>query len=498
MSDQTDRAEGTPAGAGARGGFGDVLLVGLGSSTAAAADYLLARLGAPDGVASLTVYAGRPTATTADRAAALEARGARVVTGEQAVSGHYDLGVVSPGVPIIGDFYRSAREACAELVSEPELAWRESPRDWVGITGTNGKTTTTTLVTSLLRRAGIKARAVGNIGLPPIACVDAREPGEVFVAELSSFQLASSPRLAPRVGVLLNVTPDHVEWHGTLEAYAQAKASLFDHMGQRDLCVLGDDETCRALAGRLEARGMRVCVVSGTAPEGCACAARGGWIDGQGRLVVRLDGRDHVLARFTDMALKGAHNAQNALAAAACALEMGASDEAVTDGLLAFRPLEHRIEPCGVDAAGVRFYDDSKGTNVDATLKALGAFAPGTVVLLAGGHDKGTDLGAFAQACMSACHAVVAYGEAGERFARALRDAAAARPGDAPVIRQAPHMREAFDAGLALARPGDAVLLSPACSSFDEFSGYEERGRIFKGWVAEELSARAAAREGER
>jgi UDP-N-acetylmuramoylalanine--D-glutamate ligase len=167
MSDQTDRAEGAPAGAGARGGFGDVLLVGLGSSTAAAADYLLARLGAPDGVASLTVYAGRPTATTADRAAALEARGARVVTGEQAVSGHYDLGVVSPGVPIIGDFYRSAREACDELVSEVRVrVARERRRQrGVGITGTNGKTTTTRVTAPrFCAHAGMNARAVGNIG----------------------------------------------------------------------------------------------------------------------------------------------------------------------------------------------------------------------------------------------------------------------------------------------------------------------------------------------
>ncbi|MEE8717276.1 MAG: UDP-N-acetylmuramoyl-L-alanine--D-glutamate ligase [Coriobacteriales bacterium] len=476
------------AGAGPTQGFGDVLLVGMGASTGAAAEYLL---GCAEGqVRSLTLYLGKAGEAARERARGLAGRGVRVVEGTEDVEGHYDLGVVSPGVPQIGGFYASARAACDELVSEPELAWRESPRDWVAITGTNGKTTTTTLTAELLRGAGVPARTVGNIGLPPIACVRDRARGEVFVAELSSFQLASTSRIAPRVAALLNVTPDHVEWHGTLDAYAQAKARLFDNMGPGDLCVLGDDEACRSLAGVLRARGLRVCVVSlGGEPE--PCRADAAWLDGDGRLTVRLGGRDHALCRFGDMLLKGPHNAQNSLVAAACALEMGADDASVERGLLAFQPLEHRIEPCGTDARGVSFYDDSKGTNVDATDHALDAFEAGRVVLLVGGHDKGTDLTAFAEHCLRACRAVVAYGQAGPRFARAVRDADERLSGACAVL-EAPHMLDACEASLGVARPGDVVLLSPACSSFDEFSGYVERGEVFKGWVARTLGADAA------
>lgn len=460
-------------------GFGDVLLAGMGASTGAAAEYLLS-LG-EDSPTSITLYTGTAGEKALARARELEARGVRVVTGTSSVEGRFDLGIISPGIPQISDFYASAQASCGELVSEPELAWRESPRDWVAITGTNGKTTTTTLAAELLKRSGISARTVGNIGLPPIACVRDRKPGEVFVAELSSFQLASSRLIAPRVAALLNITPDHVEWHGSLEAYARAKEKLFDHMGADDLCVLGSDEACARIAAQLEARGLRVCGLQADEPP-CACRANAAWQDAQGRLVVRLNGCDHVLCSADDMLLKGPHNVQNALAAAACVLEMGASDDAVAAGLAEFAPLEHRIEPCGSSPAGVAFYDDSKGTNVDATDKALDAFAPGAVVLLVGGHDKGTDIGDFARHCVRVCHAVVAYGQAGPRFAEAIREAAASEKSPCAVA-EAAHMIDACEASLALARPGDAVLLSPACSSFDEFSGFEERGRVFKDWV---------------
>lgn len=466
--------------------YGRVALMGLGVSTQAAADYLLAL---PAGsFEALDAYMGdRPKPRVVEQARSLASRGVCVREGS-VLDEEYDLGIVSPGVPAMGAFYASALRHCAELVSEPELAWRASPQRWVGITGTNGKTTTTSLATQLLRASGVPARPVGNIGLPPLACVLDRGPEEVFVAELSSFQLESSVRLAPHVGVLLNVTPDHVEWHGSLDAYARAKERLFANMGADDLAVLGQDEVCREVTGRLRARGVRT-IVLGEEAEGAPDAA---WLDAEGRLVVRLRGEGHVLCSFDDLAIKGPHNALNALAACACALEMGADDESVIAGLVAFAPLEHRIEPCG-EVRGVRFYDDSKGTNVDATEKALGAFAPGTLVLMLGGHDKGTDLSEFAPRCLSAARVVVTYGEAGERFRQVLEAARAAEGvGDGCVVESAPHMREAFDVAVRMALPGDTVLLSPACSSYDEFSGYEERGRTFKRWVGELEAASAA------
>ena len=360
-----------------------------------------------------------------------------------------------------------------------ELAWRESPRDWVAVTGTNGKTTTTSLVRHLFEEAGRPVRAVGNIGLPPVACVADRAEGEVFAAELSSFQLHGTVLFAPRVAVLLNVTPDHLEWHGTFEAYAADKERVFANMTGRDLCVLGDDGPCRAMAERLRLRGLPVVVV-GEVP--CACEAHGAWLADDGRLTVRLGGREHALCRWDKMALKGPHNLQNSLAAATAALFMGVSDEAVARGLLGFSPLAHRVEPCG-EADGVAFVDDSKATNTDAALKALAAFEAGHVVLLLGGHDKLTDLTDLARAAVDRCRVVVAYGEAGERIEGALRAAAAERPG-ASVVRAAT-MARAFEAACAAAQPGDTVLLSPACSSFDEFSGYKQRGEAFQRLVAE-------------
>lgn len=470
--------------------LGDVALVGLGSSTLAAARYLLPLLGTR--VDSLTVYAGSVSDARRAEAQQLADAGARVVPDVQELDGHYDLGVMSPGIPQVSAFYASARQHCDELVSEPELAWRESPRDWVGITGTNGKTTTTSLTTALLDVAGIPARAVGNIGLPPVSCVADRRDGEVLVAELSSFQLAGTHRFRPKVGVVLNVTPDHVEWHGTLEEYARAKERMFENMGEGDVAFFGPDETCRCMAARAGERGV-ACAILGQVPR--ADDAQGAWLDGQGRLVVRLGGADHVLARFADMHLKGDHNLQNSLAAAACALAMGASDEAVTRGLLAFEPLAHRIQPCG-ERHGVRFFDDSKGTNVDATEKAVCSFDPGSLVVLLGGHDKQTDLASLAHTVVSHARVAVCYGEAGARFREALLaaggvpvdaagDMCSACEGEGCHVICAPHMREAFECACASCREGDAVLLSPACSSFDEFSGYVQRGETFQAWVAQ-------------
>lgn len=463
---------------------GNIVLLGLGASTEAAARYLAPLM--PGKVASVTLVVPRLGEAQHATAHELEELGVHVVEGFEGLEGAFDLGVVSPGIPCIGDFYRWGERHCSELISEPELAWRVSPKGWVGITGTNGKTTTTTLACELLRASGMAACTVGNIGLPPIACVADRKPGEVFVAELSSFQLESSKDLAPHVGVLLNVTPDHVEWHGSLEAYAQAKEKLFANMACDDVAVLGDDEACRAVAGRLGARGVRVARL-GHAPAGDTPDAA--WVDEHHNLVVRLRGRDHVLCGVDDMQIKGAHNVQNALAAAVCALEMGADAGAVKRGLVAFAPLAHRIEPCGC-VGGVEFYDDSKGTNADATIKAIGSFAPGRVVVLLGGHDKGTDLSELADTVATCCKAAVCYGEAGPRFHDELARAVSRHPGCELAL--APKMRDAFDAARGLACAGDVVLLSPACSSFDEFKGYVQRGEVFQGWVAD--LAREAAR----
>ena len=458
--------------------LGDVAVLGLGRTGESVADYLLGLM--PERVSSVSVFGGGAS-TPGDKTRELEGRGARVVCGTDVVDGRYDLVVASPGIPDSSDFFVSAREHATEVIGEPELAWRESPQRWVAITGTNGKTTTTSLATHLLGAAGIRAESVGNIGTPPTEALATRDAETWFVAELSSFQLATTRLFHPRVAVLLNVTPDHLEWHHTMEAYAAAKEKAFANMCGDDLAVVSvDDEWCRAAAERLEARGLRVCRLSvhDEPSAGTAAFLR------DGTLVVRLAGVEHELARVTDLKIFGLHNAENALAAAVVALELGASEGDVREGLASFSPIEHRIEPAG-EVGGVRFVNDSKATNTDSVEKALTAFDAGSIVVMLGGHDKGTDLTSLARAVRERCREAVCFGAAGERIARALEEV----PSELVVVR-APHLREAFDAAVGCARLGETVLLSPSCSSFDEFANMAERGRFFKGLVRD-LSERA-------
>ncbi len=461
--------------------LGDVCVLGLGKTGEGVAAYLAGLLGSR--VSSVTLYGGA-SSKEGPATRALEELGVRVVTGTEQVEGCYDLVVASPGIPEHSAFAEAARACATEFIGEPELAWRESPSRWLAITGTNGKTTTTTLTTELLRAAGEDALAVGNIGRMATGEVAGRPEGQWFVAELSSFQLAGTVHLHPHAAALLNVTPDHISWHGSLENYALAKERAFANLDEDDLAVVSDeDEWCRAAIERLEARGLRVAHLHVDGDPGTPCAA----FRRDGRLVVRFDGVEHDLIAADELNIRGDHNVQNALAAAALALHAGASVEGVRAGLAAFSPLEHRIEPCG-ELDGVSFVNDSKATNTDAVEKALGAFAPKSVVLLLGGTDKGTDLSGVVEAARRAAHAVVCYGAAGDRIAQAFEGV-----DDVQVLR-APHMAEALEAACGVAVAGNTVLLSPACASFDEFSGFDERGRVFKALVAERIAAAEAAR----
>ena len=451
--------------------LGDVLVLGLGRTGEAVARYVASLV--PGRARSVTLYGGA-SSVPGERTRALEDAGVSVRCGTEEVEGSYDLAVASPGIPVDSPFFLTAAAHAAEVVGEPELAFRESPERWVAITGSNGKTTTTLLATHLLREGGLDASAVGNIGTPPVEAIRDRAPGSWFVAELSSFQLATSKTLRPRVAVLLNVTPDHLEWHHTMEAYAAAKERAFANMGAGDLAVISvDDDWCRAAAERAEARGLRVCRLSVEREVEGPCAA----FLREDTLVVRLDGVERLLTQTSDLQIFGAHNAENALAASAVALELGVAPDDVRRGLVSFSPIEHRIEPAG-EVGGVRYVNDSKATNTDSVEKALTAFDKGSIVVLLGGHDKGTDLTSLANAVRERCRVAVCFGEAGERIARALEGESSALE----VVR-APHLREAFSAAVAAARPGETVLLSPACSSFDEFNNMAERGRLFKDLV---------------
>ena len=454
--------------------FGDTLVLGLGKTGVDVARYLVPRS------ASVTLYGGGAS-KEGPAVDELRTLGVNVVLGTEDVEGRYQLAVVSPGISENSPFFAAAAACADEVMGEPEFAFRQSPERWVAITGTNGKTTTTSLTTALLQAGGLPARAVGNIGTLITSVLDERADDEWFVAELSSYQLATTTELHPRAACLLNVTPDHLSWHGSMEAYALAKERMFQNFTPADLAVVSiDDGWCQACVERLEARGLRVChLTTGSDPHtSCAAFLR------DDRLVVRLDGVEHDLCGIFDLVLRGEHNVQNALAASALALEVGADEAALVEALTTFQALEHRIEPCG-ELDGVRFINDSKATNTDSVEKALTAFEPGTVVLLLGGKDKGTDLTTLMEAAAKTCHAIVCFGAAGPRMEEAAR---AACGEDGPQVVSAAHLEEALDAGIELARPGDVVLLSPACASFDEFTSFEHRGRVFKRLVADRIA----------
>lgn len=399
----------------------------------------------------------------------------------------FDLCIASPGIPEHSALYRGAQNCSAEVISEVEFAWRESSSEarWVAITGTNGKSTTTALVAHILTCCGLRASAVGNIG---DTCIKAVASGQtdVYVAEVSSYQLASTTCFAPDVALLLNVTPDHLAWHGSFEAYVEAKAKLFANLsGSAHSCAVIDatDEVARSFVRKIREQADYSYIPVGTKQgiEGdmrVACgSANAAFKREDGMLVVAYNNEEYPLVTVDSLLIPGAHNQLNALAAASVAVCLGASPEGIREGLTTFRSLEHRIEECG-SILGVTCYNDSKATNVDATLKALEAFVPKRPIVLLGGDDKGTDLTPLVRSAEQHCKLVVCFGAAGPRFFEAFKGSAVSS-----VI--ASNMEDALDKALGQAEQGDIVLLSPACASFDEFSNFEHRGRVFKQLVKE-------------
>lgn len=494
--------EGAPVRRGAET-LGNVLVLGLGKSGTAVAEYCLPLLGGR--VESLCIAAGARTEASEAAAHRLAERGARVAFGDDAVdalarqtpSGRFDLCVPSPGIAPSTPLYLRGAALSEEIAGEVELAWRESApaSRWVAVTGTNGKTTVTSLAAHLLRAAGMDAVAVGNIGDTCLAAV-AEDPARVFVAETSSYQLESTSRFAPDVAVLLNITPDHLKWHGSFEAYRDAKLKVLANLASAPGAVAvldATDEVVRAQVRALKARGDQQrgfayipvgtrAGYSGDMRAACG-AANAAFADEDGVLTIALGGAEHRLAAASELRIKGAHNVGNALAAAAAAIALGADDDALARGLRSFAPLAHRIEPCG-SIRGAACYNDSKATNVDASLKAIAAFPEARPIILLGGDDKGTDLAPLVEAAHRHARAVVCFGAAGQRFEDAFRAADADAPADFAVLR-ASRLADALDAACARAGAGDVILLSPACASFDEFSCFEERGDVFKALVAE-------------
>ncbi|MBN2405253.1 MAG: UDP-N-acetylmuramoyl-L-alanine--D-glutamate ligase [Coriobacteriia bacterium] len=449
---------------------GHVLVLGLGRSGMAVAERL-----ASDAASGIDVRVSAVDAKEgpglAQRAEALHACGVDVRLGTVELPDDVDLIVVSPGIPPRSPLMLTAVALGVPILSEVEFAYRLAVSPFVAITGTNGKTTVTSLVAHLLRESGVPCEAVGNIGSPATGLVAEVGPATVLVTEVSSFQLAYTHDFHPRVSVLLNITPDHIDWHGSLEVYSSDKAKVFANQQAGDTAVIDiDDEGAAPYANLVEAQGVRVRRVSKTLrlPYGATV------VDG----MLCLDDGDALveLVSTDDLLIRGEHNVSNALAAAAAALAAGASLEGVRAGLRTFRPVAHRLEPVG-DIGGVEFFNDSKATNPDAVFKALTSFTDRGVVVLLGGRNKGNDFRPLAEKVRERCRAVVVFGESAADIASAFGD-------EEFVIVRTVDLLQATRAAFELAHPGDVVLLSPACASFDQFDDYEQRGDRFREIVA--------------
>lgn len=441
-----------------------VVVVGLGVSGHAAAAALL-RLGARVRVTELS-----EGPEVARRAAELRALGVEVETGRHDPSAlQADLAVVSPGIPPNAPVLRALAGAGVELISELELGARLARCDLIAVTGTNGKTTTTSLIARMLETAGVETLAAGNIGLPLTEAAARVGPGGALAVEASSFQLGLTETFHPRVAVILNIAEDHTDWHGSAEAYARAKARITANQGPDDVLVANRDDARAWAVARASA--ARVVPFSGVqAPPGGA-GPREGWL---------VCGEQRVL-ELGDLPLPGRAGLEDAAAACAAALSYGLGADALARALRSFSPLAHRLEVVA-RAGGVTYIDDSKATNPHATLTALEGLSD--VVLIAGGRSKGMDLSVLARAVPPVVAAVV-LGEAAGELERVL--------GAVVPVERVATMDEAVAAAARRARPGGSVLLSPACASLDMYRSYAERGADFARAVRALTGARAGA-----
>ncbi len=448
-------------------------MVGLARSGAAIASALAER-----GEAVVGVDSGTP-----EEAAGLEASGVEVSLG---VDGTRQLDrartvVKSPGVPQDAVVVQGARARGIEVTGELELAWRLIPNAFCAVTGTNGKTTTTELIGHVYRTAGRPVAVAGNVGTPLASLAGAIDPDATVVCESSSFQLEDINYFSPECAVFINLAPDHLDRHGTLEEYLAAKLRVFANQGNDDSAVYNGQTPeleGRDLGGC--ARRIRFCppstpatntAGSGSADPDCELSMRDGVIFAA----------DEPLLRADELQLLGAHNVENAMAAAAAALASGLPRDAVAEGMRTFAGVRHRLERVR-ELDGVLYVNDSKATNVASALAGIRAF-DGGVRLIAGGRPKQESFAPLAEAVRERCAAVYLIGEAAERMATELAPAAEAgvETSDRGTLERA------LEAAAAEAKPGEVVLLSPACASFDAFKDFEARGDRFRELV-EELS----------
>ncbi len=442
-----------------------VLVVGLGKSGLAAALFLRHR------GAQVTVSDIRSAEALAKDIPALLEEGINVEAGGHGLLTfrRQDLIVVSPGVPLDTPELVQAKSFGRPVIGELELAARFLKGKILAVTGSNGKTTTTSLLGEILERAGLPTLVGGNIGVPVVALIDDSTDATWSVLEVSSFQLESTEQFHPSIAVILNITPDHLDRHGSFENYALAKERIFAAQDEQDFVILNADNV-RAAASASRSRAKVYWFSLEHSVE------QGAWVEG-GAVMFR-DSKDapaESVIALSRIPLKGEHNVENVLAAVSAARLAGASLDAVRQGIENFKAVEHRLEYVAT-LNGVEIYNDSKATNVDATAKAIAAF-PSGIHLILGGKDKNSDYTQLADLVRSRVRAIYTIGSAAAKIESQLRGVVS--------IHSCETLDKAVSAIASAARPGDIVLLAPACSSFDQFESYEHRGRVFKELVNE-------------
>ncbi len=437
-----------------------VLVVGLGQSGTAAAN-LLADLGCNVVVSEIL--------TEAEAGQSLNGLNPDI---KVSWGGHpaalfikFPLIVLSPGVPVETEAVQSALRKGVRVIGEMELAFRLSLLPWVAITGSNGKSTTTTLVGKFAEKAGLAVRVGGNLGIPSAELVRGEKGASFIVAEVSSFQLETIETFKPAIGVMLNISPDHLDRYKSEGDYIKSKAAIFSNMDESDVAVVNQvDPEVRKMTDRITAQ---IFSFRRKALSGDGVVLDGNWI------MIREGDSSHRVLEAGKVAMAGTHNLENALAAVAVGHKMGISPQSMADVLKTFRGLPHRMEL--VDYyRGIPIYNDSKGTNVGATLRSLESVR-GRAILIMGGKDKGAPYAPMRRIVKQKVGLLILIGEATQKMYEAL--------GNSVETVVSGSLDEAVRTALNRARPGDEILFSPACSSFDMFSSFEERGEVFKKLV---------------
>lgn len=402
----------------------------------------------------------------------LESMGIKVEMG-----GHSDefindcyLAVASPGIPPHSEIFRKLKAQKTNIISEVELAYRESPKPFVAITGTNGKTTTTALTAHILKEE-FKAHACGNIGTPPCDLLLGKEDDvDYFVCEMSSYQIATSNVLKAQIACWLNFTPDHIDWHGGLDNYFEAKAKIFTFPQNPTFAVFnGKDEKLLEFSKTVKSE---VFLFAKEVEDNCSYIKNGS-------IFFKRNKKEEKIIDVKDCPLVGEHNLQNIMCAVIVAKLTGVENEKIKSAIMTFKSPEHRLEMVG-KLHGITFYNDSKATNPEAAIVAIKSFNDNNTVLIAGGRDKNTDLKEFCEEVKNHIKTVILIGEAGKRFEENLQQS-----GFNNIIFEQT-LESAIEKSIEL--EPDVVLLSPACASFDMFKSYEDRGEVFKKYVLSKIS----------